>query len=68
MNLTGWPESLDVTADGEGIVSHAGLTALPGVQESVPLFTRRAIQGIVRRGRSRSWPSGRRRCGSPVPG
>ena len=28
MNLTGWPESLEVTADGEGIVSHAGLALL----------------------------------------
>ena len=28
MNLTGWPESLEVTADGEGVVSHAGLALL----------------------------------------
>ena len=28
MNLTGWSKSLDVTADGEGIVSHAGLALL----------------------------------------
>jgi hypothetical protein len=28
VNLTGWPESLDVAADGEGIVSHAGLALL----------------------------------------
>ena len=28
MNLTGWSKSLDVTADGEGIVSHAGLRLL----------------------------------------
>jgi len=25
VNLTGWSKSLEVTADGEGIVSHAGL-------------------------------------------
>ena len=25
MNLTGWSKSLEVTGDGEGIVSHAGL-------------------------------------------
>ena len=28
MNLTGWSKSLEVTADGEGIVSHAGLAVL----------------------------------------
>ena len=28
MNLTGWSKSLEVTADGEGIVSHAGLAPL----------------------------------------
>lgn len=28
MNLTGWSKSLEVTADGEGIVSHAGLALL----------------------------------------
>ena len=28
MNLTGWSKSLEVTADGEGIVSHAGLAML----------------------------------------
>jgi hypothetical protein len=28
VNLTGWSKSLEVTADGEGIVSHAGLALL----------------------------------------
>jgi len=28
VNLTGWSKSLEVTADGEGIVSHAGLAVL----------------------------------------
>ena len=28
MNLTGWSKSLEVTADGEGVVSHAGLALL----------------------------------------
>jgi hypothetical protein len=28
VNLTGWSKSLDVTADGAGIVSHAGLALL----------------------------------------
>ena len=28
MNVTGWSRGLDVTADGEGIVSHAGLALL----------------------------------------
>ena len=32
------------------------------------LLMRRVIRGIGRRARSRSWPSGRRRYGSPVPG
>ena len=28
MNVTGWSKGLDVTADGEGVVSHAGLVLL----------------------------------------
>ena len=28
MNLTGWSKSLEVTGDGDGIVSHAGLALL----------------------------------------
>ncbi len=28
MNVTGWSKGLEVTADGEGIVSHAGLVLL----------------------------------------
>ncbi len=28
MHATGWPQGLDVTADGQGIVSHAGLAML----------------------------------------
>ena len=28
MNLTGWSKGLDVSAGGEGIVSHAGLALL----------------------------------------
>jgi len=28
VNLTGWSKGLDVTAGGEGIVSHAGLALL----------------------------------------
>jgi hypothetical protein len=28
VNLTGWSRSLEVTADGEGVVSHAGLAVL----------------------------------------
>ncbi len=28
MNITGWSAGLEVTADGEGIVSHAGLALL----------------------------------------
>lgn len=29
MNVTGWSNGLDVIADGQGIVSHAGLMLLP---------------------------------------
>ncbi|MBV9140446.1 MAG: hypothetical protein JO115_05955 [Pseudonocardiales bacterium] len=28
MNVTGWSKGLDVSADGEGVVSHAGLVLL----------------------------------------
>lgn len=28
MNVTGWSKRLDVSADGEGVVSHAGLVLL----------------------------------------
>ncbi len=28
MNVTGWSKNLEVTADGQGIVSHAGLALL----------------------------------------
>jgi hypothetical protein len=28
VNVTGWSRGLEVTADGEGIVSHAGLALL----------------------------------------
>ena len=28
MHITGWSKSLEVTADGEGVVSHAGLVLL----------------------------------------
>jgi hypothetical protein len=28
VNVTGWSNGLEVTADGEGIVSHAGLALL----------------------------------------
>ena len=28
MNVTGWPKGLEVTADGTGIVSHAGLALI----------------------------------------
>lgn len=28
MNVTGWSNGLEVTADGEGIVSHAGMALL----------------------------------------
>jgi hypothetical protein len=28
VNVTGWSKGLDLTADGEGVVSHAGLVLL----------------------------------------
>jgi hypothetical protein len=37
VNLTGWSKSLDVTADGEGIVSHAGLALLRQLADKTEL-------------------------------
>ena len=37
MNVTGWSRGLEVTADGEGIVSHAGLALLRGLADKTGL-------------------------------
>lgn len=37
MNVTGWSRGLSVTADGEGIVSHAGLALLRGLADKTGL-------------------------------
>lgn len=37
MNVTGWSRGLEVTADGEGIVSHAGLVLLRGLADKTGL-------------------------------
>ena len=37
MNLTGWSKSLEVTADGAGIVSHAGLALLRQLADKTAL-------------------------------
>lgn len=37
MNVTGWSKGLEVTADGEGIVSHAGLLLLRLVADKTGL-------------------------------
>lgn len=37
MNVTGWSRGLDVTADGGGIVSHAGLALLRGLADKTGL-------------------------------
>jgi hypothetical protein len=37
VNLTGWSKSLEVTADGEGIVSHAGLAVLRQLADKTAL-------------------------------
>lgn len=39
MNVTGWSRGLEVTADGEGIVSHAGLALLRGLADKTGLTT-----------------------------
>lgn len=39
MNVTGWSRGLSVTADGEGIVSHAGLALLRGLADKTGLTT-----------------------------
>jgi hypothetical protein len=40
VNLTGWSKSLDVTADGEGIVSHAALALLRQLADKTGLSRR----------------------------
>lgn len=40
MNVTGWSRGLEVTADGEGIVSHAGLALLRGLADKTGLTSR----------------------------
>ena len=37
MNTTGWSRSLEVTADGQGIVSHAGLALLRQLADKTSL-------------------------------
>ncbi|MGI8450954.1 MAG: hypothetical protein ACR2MP_27990 [Streptosporangiaceae bacterium] len=37
VNVTGWPEGLEVTGGGEGIVSHAGLVLLRGLADNTGL-------------------------------
>jgi Transposase DDE domain group 1 len=37
VNVTGWSRGLEVTADGEGIVSHAGLVLLRGLADKTGL-------------------------------
>jgi hypothetical protein len=37
VNVTGWSRGLEVTADGEGIVSHAGLALLRGLTDKTGL-------------------------------
>jgi hypothetical protein len=38
VNVAGWSKNLEVTADGEGIVSHAGV-AQPGLSTALPAAT-----------------------------
>jgi hypothetical protein len=51
VNVTGWSRGLEVTADGEGIVSHAGLALLRGLADKAGLTAglSRALAG------ARSW-------------
>ena len=37
MHATGWSQGLDVTADGQGIVSHAGLVLLRALADKTGL-------------------------------
>jgi hypothetical protein len=37
VNVTGWSKNLEVTTDGEGIVSHAGLALLRAVADKTGL-------------------------------
>jgi len=43
VKITGWSAGLEVTADGEGIVSHAGLALLRALADSAG-FGRNACQ------------------------
>src|SRR6266700_769299 len=57
VNVTGWSKNLEVTADGQGIVSHAGLALRPHVfvpgglagQRPWPRLAARAAGGSPRR-------------------
>ena len=49
MNVTGWSRGWEVTADGEGIVSHAGLVLLRGLAD------RTGLTGGVSRALAGSW-------------
>jgi hypothetical protein len=37
VNVTGWPEGLEVTGGGEGVVAHAGLVLLRGLADMTGL-------------------------------
>jgi len=47
VNLTGWSKSLEVTADGAGIVSHAGLALLRQLTDKTGLTGGQITMGLV---------------------
>ena len=46
MNLTGWSKDLEVTADGQGVVSHAGLALLRQLSDKTGL-TRGLLRALA---------------------
>ena len=48
MNVTAWASGLEVTGDGTGIVSHAGLGLVRGLADKTGL-TRGPVAGAVQR-------------------
>ena len=51
MNLTGWSKGLEVTADGEGVVSHAGLALLRQLADKTGLTGASTVKGAPELGR-----------------
>ena len=71
MNVIGWPTGLEVTADGEGIMSYAGLVVLRLLAGKTGLMAGLSKALVQQPGRSRVLPDlvhhDRRRRRSAIP-